>query len=907
MPFEIPDDDGWDDDVLLAADVTTGGNRGGAAPASVGTSSKQADLTMTVGTRASVEMRDATGAGTGTSHSFVTADSADRYPRVVQGHVPAPNPPPPAPAPRRTTVVAGPFDYGDDDDFLLEALAATERRAMSASAGPPAPRHDQNQYHQQPVRSDGRGHMPLQPVNQGQAPSGHRLGQPHDHQIPRHRHAGAHPGDPPNRDPRPPVPIDRDNYHRVQAGPHAPQPRRLTVELILEKHGGRVAVACRQGYDETVAAACRSIPGAAYDGRAYPRRWTVPDSAVADVSRALKSARDATVEVIAPVPMVLRALAVVSQLERAAAKAEAEASDGVGVGGGNEGGRGIGHENGDENNREGHENVTPLERAVERAYARVPESLRTRMFPFQIEGVKYGLSRGGRVLIGDQMGLGKTVQALALISCYREEWPCLILVPTSLRDAWHEALRRWLDVRPSLIASVGSGAEAHKINAATFAIVPYSLVGKMQGKLAARNFQVVVCDESHFIKDAKAQRTKAVVPLLKAARRAICLTGTPALSRPVELYSQVEALRPNVFTKFTEFAQRYCAGSRFGWQGCENPDELYAILSRLIMVRRLKRDVLTQLPPKRREQVYIALDKKTEAYREMKAVQEQLQRLRDHAKDNGLLLGAGGDGKMNVEEKRLMNAYYVASAKAKATSVQDYLETLLDGSGAGDKFLFFAHHKELLDAASAILRKRKTQFIRIDGATPTSERGGLVQQFQTVDAIKVAVLSIKAAGMGLTLTAASTVVFGELSWTPGDIVQAEDRAHRIGQASSVLVQFLHAKNSVDDVMWGSVQNKLENLGQVLDGHAGDHLEIHDDQTHRAKYRPPAGPDRSPGGGPLRATNFPGLGANPAPRTQATLDGFVARSGSQDAGSAELKRGDGQTREGNEDAGKRRRL
>ena len=850
MPFEIPDDDGWDDDVLLAADVTTGGNRGSAAPASVGTSSKRADLTMTVG----VEMRDATGAGTGRSHSFVTPNSADRYPRVHQGHAPAPNPPPPAPAPLRTTVVAGPFDDGDDDDFLLEALAATERRAMSASAGPPAPRHNQNQYHQQPVRSDGRGHMPLQPVNQGQAPSGHRLGQPHD-QIPHHHHAGHRPRDTNHDNSGPPVPIDRDNYHRVQPGPTAPKPRRLTVELILEKHGGRVAVVCRQGYDEAVAAVCRSIPGAAYDGRTHPRRWTVPESAVTDVSRALKSARDVTVEVIAPVPMVLRALAVVGQLERAAAKAE-ELN-----GGGNKGVRG--HENGEENNCEGHENMTPLERAVERAYARVPESLRTRMFPFQVEGVKYGLSRGGRVLIGDQMGLGKTVQALALISCYREEWPCLILVPTSLRDAWHEALRRWLDVRPGLIASVGSGAEAHKINAATFAIVPYSLVGKMQGKLAARNFQVVVCDESHFIKDAKAQRTKAVVPLLKAARRAICLTGTPALSRPVELYSQVEALRPNVFTKFTEFAQRYCSGSRFGWQGCENPDELYAIISRLVMVRRLKRDVLTQLPPKRREQVYIALDKKTEAYREMKAVQEQLQRLRDHAKDNGLLLGAGGDGKMNVEEKRLMNAYYVASAKAKATSVQDYLETLLDGSGAGDKFLFFAYHKELLDAASTVLRKRKTQFIRIDGTTPTTERGGLVQQFQTVDAIKVAVLSIKAAGMGLTLTAASTVVFGELSWTPGDIVQAEDRAHRIGQASSVLVQFLHAKNSVDDVMWGSVQNKLENLGQVLDGHMGDHLEIHDDQTHRAKYRPPAGPDRSPGGGPLRTqTNFPSLfGAN----------------------------------------------
>ena len=172
-----------------------------------------------------------------------------------------------------------------------------------------------------------------------------------------------------------------------------------------------------------------------------------------------------------------------------------------------------------------------------------------------------------------------------------------------------------------------------------------------------------------------------------------------------------------------------------------------------------------------------------------------------------------------------------------------------------------------------MLKKRKVQFIRIDGSTPTSARGSMVTTFQEVDAVRVAILSIKAAGMGLTLTAASTVscggarwnsaatrglerratvskfkiqkttriqkvavfqrvwpireiklgalytavVFGELSWTPGDIVQAEDRAHRIGQVSSVNVQFLCARNTVDDIMWGSVQNKLESLGQVLDG------------------------------------------------------------------------------------------
>ena len=118
----------------------------------------------------------------------------------------------------------------------------------------------------------------------------------------------------------------------------------------------------------------------------------------------------------------------------------------------------------------------------------------------------------------------------------------------------------------------------------------------------------------------------------------------------------------------------------------------------------------------------------------------------------------------------------------------------------------------------------------------------------------------------------------------------------------MLVQFLHAKQSVDDVMWGSVQHKLENLGQVLDGHAGESLEIHDDQTHRAKYRPPSGADRSPGGGPLNRA-FGGQSSGGGRSTQATLDGFMAKS--SDDTLADIKRA--QEREmGHEDANKRPR-
>ena len=134
-----------------------------------------------------------------------------------------------------------------------------------------------------------------------------------------------------------------------------------------------------------------------------------------------------------------------------------------------------------------------------------------------------------------------------------------------------------------------------------------------------------------------------------------------------------------------------------------------------------------------------------------------------------------------------MNDLYRASAAAKARPVREYLETLADGGC--DKFLFFAHHKVMLDAASELFEQKRVRHIRIDGSTPAKDRQKLVDTFQTDERCRVAVLSIKAAGMGLTMTAASVVVFGELSWTPGEVVQAEDRAHRIGQASSVNVQF----------------------------------------------------------------------------------------------------------------------
>ncbi|KAE9455035.1 hypothetical protein C3L33_13073, partial [Rhododendron williamsianum] len=225
---------------------------------------------------------------------------------------------------------------------------------------------------------------------------------------------------------------------------------------------------------------------------------------------------------------------------------------------------------------------------------------------------------------------------------------------------------------------------------------------------------------------------------------------------------------------------------------------------------------------------------------------------------------------------------YTDSAQAKIPAVLDYLGTVIE---AGCKFLIFAHHQPMIDSIYQFLQvmlvfsvkdmqtrsiligttksqKKKVGCIRIDGSTPAASRQALVTDFQEKDSIKAAVLSIKAGGVGITLTAASTVIFAELSWTPGDIIQAEDRAHRIGQVSSVNVYYLLANDTVDDIIWDVVQSKLENLGQMLDGHERT-LEVSGSQ---------------PKSSPAKQRALDSFGSQPksSPAKQTTLDSFVKR-------------------------------
>uniref|UniRef100_A0A7N8WXY6 SWI/SNF-related matrix-associated actin-dependent regulator of chromatin subfamily A-like protein 1 n=1 Tax=Mastacembelus armatus TaxID=205130 RepID=A0A7N8WXY6_9TELE len=461
--------------------------------------------------------------------------------------------------------------------------------------------------------------------------------------------------------------------------------------------------------------------------------------------------------------------------------------------------------------------VEPLPRAVIQAFSArfdgsearsldVPEadlssidpSLTCSLMPFQREGVNFAVSKQGRLLLADDMGLGKTVQAICIAAYYRNDWPLLVVAPSSVRFTWAEAFRRWLpSLSPDSINVVVKAKD--RLQSGLVNIISYDLLSRMDKQQTRSPFGVLIMDESHFLKNMKTARCKAALPLLKAAKRVILLSGTPAMSRPAELYTQILAVRPTLFPRFHEFGTRYCDAkqSAWGWDysGSCNLGELKLLLEECLMLRRLKSDVLSQLPAKQRKVVTVTIDGiNTRTKAALSAAAKELAK--------------GHHNK--IQEKEALLVFYNHTAEAKLQAIMEYITDMLECGR--EKFLVFAHHKLVLDHITSELRKKV--LIRIDGTTPSAERQQLCENFQYSAKTCVAVLSITAANMGLTLHSADLVIFAELFWNPGVLIQAEDRVHRIGQTSNVNIHYLVAKGTADDHLWPMIQEKMNVLEQV---------------------------------------------------------------------------------------------
>uniref|UniRef100_A0A0N5B6A7 SWI/SNF-related matrix-associated actin-dependent regulator of chromatin subfamily A-like protein 1 n=1 Tax=Strongyloides papillosus TaxID=174720 RepID=A0A0N5B6A7_STREA len=452
----------------------------------------------------------------------------------------------------------------------------------------------------------------------------------------------------------------------------------------------------------------------------------------------------------------------------------------------------------------------------EEAEARIEKTLLDRMFPYQIRGLEFGLSKHGKVYIADEMGLGKSIQGLALARYYKSEWPLIIVCPAAVRYSWRDTFYNFLpDFDKSKLFLIEKGSDFIPLDGDTnnVIIISYSMLKNITGMLDKINAKVVIFDEAHSLKSRTAVRTKEGTKIARTCNRVILLSGTPALSKPVELYSQLLLINSSLTPNYYKFAERYCDGKKgpFGFvaNGSTNPDELKTILSTFFMIRRYKKDVLHDLPEKLRQVVYLRGDIVEEAMGNLEKQKVELDKMRNKIENNM--------EKASYREKRAcILEYYAKTGECKSiVAVKYIMDKYFSEDIERRKIIIFAHHKVVLDNLEAACARRKIKSIRIDGAVTGPNRDKAIKDFQNDETVMVAILSITAAGAGVTLTAASTVVFAELHWNPGYLQQAEDRAHRIGQKDCVHVSYLIFSGTCDDYMFPMIQRKMAVLGQLM--------------------------------------------------------------------------------------------
>lgn len=416
--------------------------------------------------------------------------------------------------------------------------------------------------------------------------------------------------------------------------------------------------------------------------------------------------------------------------------------------------------------------------------------------PFQQEGVCYGISKNGRCIIADDMGLGKTIQALGIAHYFQDTWPLLIVAPSSVRHQWSQSIYNFLPSIPTHYIYQFENAKDF-IGDYKIVIVSYDLLVRATEVFKRHGFGCAILDESHTLKSNKTARYKAVKETVCHARHVILLSGTPALSRPIELYTQINLVSPN-FMGFQEYGIRYCAGEKrkFGWDftGASNMQELQILLKSTCIIRRLKSEVLNQLPDKIRQM--IILDPLL-----IKAGTKEMEEMSSHLQRKAL---------SGIERHKALLQYYNESSIARLKAVCNHITHVFENKR---KCLIFAHHQIVLDEICNLAESMNIKYIRIDGRTSSDKRAYLVNKFQERDDYLVAVLSITAANAGITLTAAQLVIFAELFWNPGVLCQAEDRVHRIGQDSNVLIQYLVARQTADDYIWPLIQKKTNILSE----------------------------------------------------------------------------------------------
>jgi SWI/SNF-related matrix-associated actin-dependent regulator 1 of chromatin subfamily A len=428
------------------------------------------------------------------------------------------------------------------------------------------------------------------------------------------------------------------------------------------------------------------------------------------------------------------------------------------------------------------------------------------LYPYQEAGVAYALERRHAIL-GDQPGLGKTAQAIVIANEIGAK-RVLVVCPAAVRAQWAKAIRVWSTQARPTVYLVNKSADGVSPTAG-WTIVSYDLCrGTLRQTLENGGWDYVVIDEAHYLKTPDALRTRALFGggenewpgITQEVGKIVALTGTPLPNRPRECYTLVRNLCWDAFdwASYDQFAFKFNPS----YMGREEVGRLPELQNRLrcnLLVRRLKREVLTQLPEVMFELSYVETTADVRRVLHAEAMIDI-----DPTDLTGTSMAVQGE----------ISTLRREMGEAMAPQVVDHVKDALDGGV--DKLVLFAHHRSVMDTLEAGLAKFGV--CRIDGATSPVNREIRKRQFMTDPGKRVMLGNIQSMGTGVDglQEVASLVIFAEASWVPGENHQAVDRLHRIGQRSAVLARFMVAEGSFAERILGTAIGKERNIHDALD-------------------------------------------------------------------------------------------
>ena len=433
--------------------------------------------------------------------------------------------------------------------------------------------------------------------------------------------------------------------------------------------------------------------------------------------------------------------------------------------------------------------------------------------PYQRAGIEFASGRDA-VLIADEMGLGKTIQAIGTINNTPDARNILILCPKSLKQNWLREMEKW-DVKG---LSVEYNRDGKVFPSSDVVILNYDVVKNFRDQIDARDWDVLVCDESHYLKGPKASRTRAVLghgkkinPII--ARKRIFLSGTPVVNRPIDLWTTVNAFDTGneVFGHYMRFIRNYCDAfyDGYGWQtrGASNLDELQTKLRSTFMIRRLKKDVLTELPEKRRQVVVLPLNGANNIVSAENRLQHEREQILEDLRQAVAKKDYDAVAQLKIQRGYVIQEIAKARVEIGLAKVPYVVEHVRNALTQG-RVVLFVHHHEVLNQIEELLSKGKepVKMVKIMGNVSSFNRQKAIDDFQAGKA-DLFIGGLRAASEGISLTKSHHVIFAEQDWTKATMSQAEDRCHRYGQEHNVLVQQLVLDESYDCNMAHGIRTK----------------------------------------------------------------------------------------------------